>query len=521
MYGPATPPACRVRCLAAIRRLLLVAALGVLASCATPRPADTPEVRSLARLLSAGDLAGADALIAAHPGALDAGRALDLALRDGDVDAARHFLPRAGADAALDPDATTPLIRAVRDAPPGRRLALVAMLMQGGADPARADRYDRDARDHAAMRNQAELLALLDGRSAADVGLGATLAAWLGAPDGTPPVSPSRAAPVLTRERLLSGSPWRPGPVGAIPADRVAVRFHGDGTADVLRLRAGLLQPEPMPRAGAAWQLERGRLLLSIVGEPFAAVCVGAGTGGTVSLSCAPRAAPRPLDALHAIDVATALLSDPDEPPPPPSLLAIAMGRAALPGPAIDVAAAVGAVPRLAYRPEAPRVATSLRAAPQDGACSPGRTRPRVPAPAAAGFGDWYALDTARFAASAPLSGLMCTQAQARLAALQECRSEGGRSARCRSVGGCPVGQVSALAGLPGVDAGWIACGSTFSEARSRARAACRTDLGCDCQIVAVSGANVGASAGGAQCTRPARLSAATGSPHPGPSSRE
>lgn len=511
MHGPATAPARPGRRPGAIRRIALVAALGLLAACATPRPADTPETRTLAGLLAAGDLEGADQLIAENPATLDARRALDLALREGRVDAVAHYLPRAGPDAPLDPDASTPLIRALRDAPPGRRAELVALLVNAGADPARADRYGRDARDYATTRQQTELLTLLDGRTAADITRDAAMASWLGAAAATPPASPGAsrkatdATPPLTRDRLLRGSPWRPAALGAIPADRVALRFHGDGTADVLRLRAGMNRPEPMDRAGAAWQLERGRLLLSIVGEAFAAVCAGEGAGDAVSLSCTGHAAPRPRDDLHATDVATALLTDPDEPPPPPSLLAIATGRASLPDTALDDGDAIRAEPRRARGPDVPRVATALGAAPPVAECRPGGARPRVATPAAQGFGDWYALDTARFAASAPLSGLMCTQGQARLAALQACSSEGGGVARCRSVGGCPLGQVSALAGLPGVDAGWVACGGTFSEARDRARAACRKDLGCDCQILAVSGANVSASVGGAQCVVPSR----------------
>jgi hypothetical protein len=103
-------------------------------------------VSTLRELVQAGDLATADALIARHAPALDDRRALDLAIRGGRVDAVRHFLPRAGPDAALDPYATTPLIRAVVDAPPATRPTLVALPVSSGVRLDLADRYGRDAR---------------------------------------------------------------------------------------------------------------------------------------------------------------------------------------------------------------------------------------------------------------------------------------------------------------------------------------------------------------------------------------
>jgi hypothetical protein len=538
MHGPETAPSRRAARSGAVRvrRLAQTALLALLSACATPQVPDAPEVRTLSRLMAAGDLPAADSLIARHPDTLDARRALDLALRDGHVAAVRHYLPSTGPDAELDPDGSTPLIRALRDAPMDRRAELVALLRRAGADPALADRYGRDARDHATLRASPELLALLEARPSADAGHDAALAAWLGATQaGTPAATPGPATretpPALTRDALLRGSPWRPAALGAIPADRVALRFHGDGTADVLRMRAGRTAPEPMTRAGAAWRLERGRLLLSIVGEPFAAVCAGQGSGDSIPLVCTGFDAPSPRDALHATDVATALLIDPDEPPPPPSLLAIAMGRVSWPtvtpggGTVVDGVSVLGGgvVPAGSRTAGAaarslsgagagagsPRLATVLGPVPAAaGECRPARARPVASTPAQGAVGDWYVLDTARFAASAPLSGWACTQAQARHAALQACQADGGSSTSCRSVGGCPVGRVSALAGLPGVDAGWVACGGTYAEARALARAACREDLGCDCQLIAVSGANLGASAGGARCIRPSRTAA-------------
>lgn len=76
------------------------------------------------------------------------------------------------------------------------------------------------------------------------------------------------------------------------------------------------------------------------------------------------------------------------------------------------------------------------------------------------------------------------------------------RAAACRSVGGCPAGQASALAALPGVEAGWVAFDPDPTTARRKALAACRADLGCDCQLVALAGLNVNTIAG-ASCAVP------------------
>jgi hypothetical protein len=107
----------------------------------------------------------------------------------------------------------------------------------------------------------------------------------------------------------------------------------------------------------------------------------------------------------------------------------------------------------------------------------------------------------------APLSGNLCPQPAARDAALEVCRERAGSHAlaACRSVGGCPVGQVSALVGLPGVEAGWVACDPDPVAARRKAHDACRVDLGCDCHVVALSGRNLmaGADASCASCRAP------------------
>jgi hypothetical protein len=605
-------------------RLLAVAlaAALVLGGCATSRM-PTPPAQALRTLIEAGDLAGADALIAASGSTLDARRALDVSIRAGDAGAVRHFLDRAGIDAELDPDGTTPLIRAVLDAPPASRVALVALLVEAGARTDLRDRYGRDALTYATTRNRSELVPLLDGSArqpppprlpafatwlspapATETPPGVAAPAPLRAPApldakasvgprplaGPPPAKSAAksaanssaksaasravetdAATTLRRPEppspglLLRRSPWLPD----VPTDRAgdelaALRFHADGTADLLRHRPGTDRYDPMPGSYVAWRLDGPTLRLAIVGDAFSATCTG--TTGPPVAGAAARAEPRAAAATRAstssssssspsrsatsatssstsassaaaasstastpfarataeavetlalaceevlpstgarprgwsLEYAHALLLERDPPPPPggeptgAALLALATGRGA--------AGDLEAPPT----PAAPQLAVALRGTPAGAACRPGKGRPRAAAPQPRAFGDWHALDVRRLESAAPLSGRMCAQTLARDAALAACRDAAGPggAASCRSVGGCPAGQASALAALPGVDAGWVACDPDPTTARRRALAACRADLGCDCQLVAIAGQNVNTIAG-ASCAVP------------------
>jgi hypothetical protein len=199
-----------------------------------------------------------------------------------------------------------------------------------------------------------------------------------------------------------------------------------------------------------------------------------------------------------SLDLAWAMLASLDLPPSPPSLIAIATGRASLDGERQDAPSA----------PLLPRMTVTLSGAPASAACRPGKARPKAAQPAPRTLGDWHALDAQRMTSHAPYSGRMCPQPQARDAAMRECRDTAGpgRAAACRSVGGCPGGQTSALAALPGIDAGWVACDADPSAARAKALAACRADLGCECQLVALSGRNTRVATPGEGCAAaPAR----------------
>jgi hypothetical protein len=563
------------------RRALLAVVASLAVGCASPQGGGT-QVEALRAAIGSGDLVAADALLMRHPDTLDARRALDLAIRGGLPDAVRHYLALAGPDAELDPDATTPLIRTVLDAPAPARAALVTLLMQAGAQPDRADRYGRDARDYASARNRAELLPLMSGTGAtvaAAVRPSAT-AVWFAAaaagPDaphaapadepsarvaarparGTPLVRVADAGPVPRTEAaavpgradagaatlgaatgtassisrgsrtagagapvagrgavgapargapaewsvayLMRGSPWLP----AVDARRVgvevaALRFHADGVADLLRHRTGGARFEPMADARAVWRIDGDTLHVAIVGDAFSALCAGVqAPGGGLALSCEDRAVPPGRTGAYTLDEARAMLvaADPDATDTDGARM-----RA-------QVALATGRVPAgaesSAPAARSERVAVSLQPGGAPAACRPAKSRPRAVQPLPRVAGDWHVLDARRFDAYAPLSGAACPQPQARDAALAACRKAAGPggAAACRSVGGCPAGQVSALAGLPGVDAGWVACDVSAESARRKALAACRADLGCDCQVVALSGRNLG-TVPGAMCT--------------------
>ncbi|HYF59660.1 MAG TPA: hypothetical protein VEA81_11965, partial [Burkholderiaceae bacterium] len=320
-----------------------------------------------------------------------------------------------------------------------------------------------------------------------------------GAPAVTPVSSrggsarPAPSARAVDVAALLRASPWTPVAVRGEPsAERVGLRFHADGVVDVLRVRTGSgARIAPMTGAAGAWRVEGGRLQVAVVADAFVAACSGAPRAdGALVLACEERTAPDRLAAAARTDFARTLLEDVGANGGRPSLLAIASDRA---GRASDAGDGMGVAAR-------PRIEATL-AGLGPAACRPGPGRPPVPS-AGTRLGDWYAFDVRRFEAVSPLSGRMCPQTSARAAALSACSGDS-----CRSVGGCPAGQVSALAGLPGVDAGWVGCDANPVAARERALAACRADLGCDCQVVALSGRNLNTLGGGA-CPVPSQTRA-------------
>ncbi|MFZ4757192.1 MAG: ankyrin repeat domain-containing protein [Burkholderiaceae bacterium] len=572
----------------------------IVLGCASPK-IDSPAAPSLRALIEAGDLAGADALIAARPDALDHRRALDLAIRSGRLGAVEHFLKRVRPDAALHLDGTTPLLRALLDAPTEMRWTLTATLLQAGADPDRPDRYGRTPLSLAIARGEEDLILLLEGRTRPQGPRTPAFASWLGTgldaqvPPGSsltaprvgaraangavasttartpaavgtarawtpltapgallassgptaqgiggpaaqdaagrarlgsaaraalstpaPPAPPAGPLAVpTTASMLLRQSPWHPeATAGRGTGDVAALRFHGDGSADLLRHRPGTGRYDPMPRSYVAWRIEGGGLRLSVVGEAFSALCVGTAVAvppPPPPRTRAQRALPTPpidaealaLDCLElpapvamrgagwSLDLARAMLVE-DRTPRSPSMLAIATSRAA---PNAETVVE-------ALEP-APALAVTLRGAAPGSTCRAASVRPRTLVPPPGAVGDWYALDVRRFEPVSPLSGRFCLQTDARDAAMKACRAGHGGGALCRSVGGCPIGQASALAGLPGVEAGWVGCAVDLDVAREKALSACRAEIGCDCQLITASGGNLGAVVDPAICPLP------------------
>jgi hypothetical protein len=454
--------------LAAARWGILALALGVL-GCAKPGTVPPSRVPALQAALVAGDLAAADRLIASEA-SLDAARALDVAIRSGLPAAVRHYLGRAGLEAPLDPDGSTPLIRAVEDAPLAVREEIVTLLLERGASPERADRYGRTARSIAVGAGRTALVARFDaaargpnaGQAVAPV---PPFAAWLGSgatpSTGGVQVQPLRAvgSGPLSPTVLISRSPWQPA-LGQPNADRIALRFHSDGEADVLRLTPDGRTPELLATGASAWAIEEGRLRLAIVAPAFSTACAGALVDDALLLECTPQRLPRPIDEAHARDLARAALPAP-------------------PGPA--------AVP-LEGRAEPTVWPVTLTGVGPLAGCRPRGSDPTPVVPDSQVRGDWYVLDTATLRVSAPLSGAHCLQTQVQALARRQCEASGATG--CVDAGGCPSGQVSALATLPGAVGAWVGCGNAPAEARRRALRRCENEVGCDCQLVALSGAN-------------------------------
>jgi hypothetical protein len=431
-------------------RVALLACAIVVAGCAAPSV--VVESDALRERISRGDLAGADALLVARSDRLDARRALDLAIRVGRVDAARHFLPRAGADAELDLDGTTPLIprrprRAAHRSRPARRAAARGRRaarsrrplrpqrarLRDGAQPRRAVRrsagrgpgrrrsprgWARRAWRRAPPRPSPRgprprpTRARTDARPRAAGGpppAAAVVRAGGSAASRTPAAAP-RTVTTVDVATLMRQSPWAPAIDGAAAgADRVALRFHADGSPTCCTVDPAA-RLSPMSGASGAWRVEADRLMVSIVSDAFVVACAGSlRADGTLRLGCEerdarrrgccpPRASTWPARCCRTSDPAAGPRCS-RSPPRGPGRRATCPRR---PGPSPCVRAT---------RPRSPASAPSA-------ACRPAAHRTPVPAAVTTRLGDWYGVSHAkRFEAIAPLSGRMCAQTVARDAA--------------------------------------------------------------------------------------------------------
>ncbi|MFT4101524.1 MAG: DUF4189 domain-containing protein [Burkholderiaceae bacterium] len=455
-----------------------------LAGCAVAPLTTTQQVAELSRLVKDNDLDGAVALIEQYPGELDDRRGLSVAVRVGNPEAVRFFAKRVGVDAPLDLDDTTALIDSITRAPPASRTHVARALLEMGADPYIEDKFGRSAESLAERRNERELLEIMNRRGgSAQSQPPSRMLSWLAdgkrattllASNSLGDVAARRGrlaqpkaglADVPSKPAFLMQAIWLPAnPSGN--ASLAAFRFHADGRGELLRYAVRDKRSETVPGAQVAWEFEGGRLRFFVLSEQFSALCESSTVSSKrLAITCTDYSRAVPAQKVAGgeagFDNARVLLDQPRVEPP----------RAGL--------------------RQTVRSSTELVAGAQPG-CRPKAGAQRVVAGSVRGTslaGDWYAINQATREIFAPLSGMACRPAEAERAALQACLRSG--KGACRSVAGCPAGQVSAVATLPGHAGLWVGCDIGLQQARRKALEACQASAGCDCSLIAVSGQNV------------------------------
>ncbi|MEZ5728375.1 MAG: ankyrin repeat domain-containing protein [Burkholderiaceae bacterium] len=471
-----------------VRRLgsvLLMALALVLGACASLGPENEGDGREALRAaLSEHRFDDAQALIERHAPALTRLTALDIGLRLGDLDVVNRFVPADAVDIALDPQGASPLIRAVISTPDPRVLAVVARLLALGASPDRPDRRGDSAMVHARRRGNAQLIEMLGSASADAAGARgrSTIAdswlpmierrAWMtlldgravGRPSGkgrSRQARPAAAAPMREGIGWLLGSTWLPvlRAQDALGGTRTwpALRFHADGTGEVLRYSpsGGLDRAE---RAGAlAWDHYRGIVYFFAIFGDFASHCRSeVGVGDRFAVSCTDfQLAGGPWDMRSSRDRAV---------PAARYLLDSAQERQRL-----ERAGSTESI----LEAEAGRLCRPRQA--------PVRARQRSAGAPTGVDGGWNVFDPRRLELFVPVANASCSQYRAYRAAMQACRQRGGR---CFSVGGCRADQATAVAGVRGHDWAWVACAPSLAQARAKALATCARMAACDCQLL-------------------------------------
>jgi hypothetical protein len=487
------------RPLALVHRILLALAwASVIAACAGPDPHWVSDRREeLRRAIVEGRIDDAERLADRYP-VLGPGLGLDLAVRHGEIAAIRRFLASHPVNEPIDANGTTALMRAATDTPAERGPEVIAILLEAGADAEQPDLSGRSAIDYVRdRRDDAMVSAMRRGSAAAAAALLEPVAPvrWLPMLEATPVRAPGagagRAEDRAERARLAawraraaaagrSGTPhWLFGgtwlPMGEeMPApddvERVdgshdpwtwgALRFHADHTGELLRydIRDGSLQR--LPDTYVAWDFYRGELAFLVLAPRFASWCHSVEQApGRLAVRCQEYG-----------------LRGPAWRPPP-------AGRLSQRG-AWELLTRAG---ERAHLPGTGETRAVLRLEDQAGACSARASQARQrkrPGAVASGPGSWHVFDSRARMAFGPGLPQACSQARARAAALRACSRAGGR---CTSLGGCPAGQATAVAGRNDHDWGWLACGDTEEAAREQALAACREAAGCDCQLLSAT----------------------------------
>ena len=491
------------RLLQASFALLTVA---VLAGCASTGGNDLSRFDELRTAIRDGDYERANALIRSHPGLLDDRRAVSMAIALGKVDAVARYASQAGANTALDLDGTPPLLRSVTAAPPASREEIVSVLLKLGADPRLQDRNGTDAATLARRRGERRLLALMndalgvrsdrgqsDGTPAttrwmpdfetgvvrrATTTRGPTARSARRTPAADAQTGSRAAGAAAIKVALPARAPvspeflfadgWIAAPPDVIRTGEVAgFRFHADGTGELLRFGPSRGPVRRADDAFVAWAFDDGRLRFFVSSPQFSARCESRSLQASrVNLECTD---------FRAVDDDEV---SPDQPAVAGVPMSIDMARALIDGQPPGAALQPGATVTTALHAGLPGACTLRRRAFK---AAPDTQLKRAP-------GDWYALNSRSGITRSALSGEACQQDEARRASLASCSREGGS---CRSLGGCRAGQASAAASVRGANWGWVACAADAEGAKLAALARCRSESGCDCQLVALAGNNV------------------------------
>lgn len=465
-----------------LRAALLMAlfALG-LGACVTQSQSfwDTDRIVDLQEMLADGNMDQAEFLIERYDNVLSNQMALDLSIREGNVKGVRHFVASSSVNRALDPDGVTPLIRAVREAPSGSREEIIRALLKAGADPTVNDNFGRNAANYAAFGGDMALATFLESQGTSYYSSRpAERTAWLPQVDlnrvlnadagvGKRQSNPVLSRSPLTRSRagrpdLLFASTWIPGTNTTTDGPYAGLRFHADGTGEVLEYYPRGNRFNSGVQSHMAWDYHRDDLYFMVLTEQYASYCRSIGGGpGKFGVNCTDYSAAggnlaAALSTRLSAATARQLLND-----------ATARGRLQEVGktnsllePAVDRVCK----PRLAGK----------------------RVREGLPLKAASTrkVGDWVVFDARRFASYSAENELVCTQREARTAAFEICKASGGN---CRSVGGCRDGKATVVASLQGHGWAWVGCDKNVDVAKALALAECRKKSGCDCQVVYAS----------------------------------
>ncbi|MCO5120719.1 MAG: ankyrin repeat domain-containing protein [Burkholderiaceae bacterium] len=481
------------------RLLLLLLLASLLAACASSDPHWVADRREeLRRAIVEGRADDAQRLADQHSRVLGPALGLDLAVRHGEIPAIRGFLASHRVNEPIDDAGATALMRAATDTPAERAPAVIELLLEAGADAEQKDFSGRSAIDYVRDRRDDRMIAAMRrGSAAAAAALvePVTPVSWLPPLEATPaqPAAGSGGRQADRAERArratwqarvaaagrtgvphwLLGGTWlplgeeMPAPDGIERADGsydpwiwAGVRFHADHTGELLRydVRDGSL--ERLPDTYVAWDFYRGAVSFLVLAPRFASYC-----------SSIDRAADRVVIRCRDYGIRG------------PAWQVAPAGRLSQQG-AWELLANAGERSRL---PVTGEIRAVLRLEDQAGACAAADSRPKDRPRAGAlarGAGSWHVFDPGRRMVFSPGLPQVCSQARARTAARRDCSRSGGR---CVDLGGCPVGQASAVAGRNDHDWAWLACGETEEAARAQALAACRESAGCDCQLLAAT----------------------------------